>query len=125
MQWYDVVLKVLGFLSPVFTFLIGWIASKYKEEKKKREDKTNKEKAEYETMKETCKLTLRRSLKDDYEFFVLKQGHCSIENKNDVQNEYTLYHEKFKGNGRGTLYYDAIMALPNEKQEKKKDNIEK
>ena len=84
MQWYDVVLKVLGFLSPVFTFLIGWIASKYKEEKKKREDKTNKEKAEYETMKETCKLTLRRSLKDDYEFFVLKQGHCSIENKNDV-----------------------------------------
>jgi len=117
MQWYDVMLKVLGFLSPIFTFVIGWIASKYKEEKQKRIDKSKEEKEEYDTMKETCKLTLRKSLKDDYEFYVHKQKWCSIEDKNDVENEYELYHKKFNGNGRGTLYHDAIMKLPDDPPE--------
>ena len=114
-NWLDVVLKVLGLFTPVFTFLIGWIASKYKDEKRKKEEADKTASDEYDTMKETCKLTLKRSLKDDYEFYVHKQGWCSIEDKADVENEYVLYHDKLGGNGRGTLYRDAIKALPNEK----------
>lgn len=117
MEWWDVIIKVLGLLSPIFTFLIGLIFSKYKDEKKRKEEQSRISEKEYTAMKETCKLALRKSLKDDYQFFTA-QGWCSIDDKHDVESEYTLYHEEFNGNGRGTRYYNAIMALPDEKPKK-------
>ena len=109
----EIVIKIIStVISSVVAFALGLVWTKYialKAQKKKQIDRKD---AEYDAMKQTCKLSLRSSLKDDYEYFVLKQGWCSIEDKNDVEEEYHLYHHSFDGNGRGTRYYNAIMELP-------------
>lgn len=106
----DIILKIFGIVfTPVFTFFVGYITSKRKENKIKKQQNA----AEYNAMRETCKLTLRQNLHNDYEYYTA-QGYCSIEDKDEVEAEYNLYHKVFNGNGRGTRYYKGIMSLPNE-----------
>lgn len=109
----EIITKIITtVISSALAFLLGLIWTKYEHLKKQKKTQQDNKDAEYKAMKETCKLSLRNSLKDDYEFFVLKQGWCSIEDKNDVEEEYKLYHESFDGNGRGTRYYNAVIELP-------------
>ena len=99
----------------VIGFLVSWAMSSIqrKTENKVQENREEKEAREIEhaAMREACKEFLRRMLKDDLEFYK-KQGYCSVEDKNDIERIYILYHEDLKGNGRGTRYYEAIMSLP-------------
>lgn len=109
----EIVTKIITtVISSVLAFLLGLLWTRYSALKNQKKQQQNEKDAEYEAIKQTCKLSLRSSLKADYEFFVLKQGWCSIEDKNDVEEEYRLYHTGFNGNGRGTRYYNAIMELP-------------
>ncbi len=102
----------------VVGFLVSWFMGtvKKKAEDKVQENKEEKEtkEAEHAAMMEACKEMLRRTLKEDLEFYK-KQGYCSIEDKADVKNVYDLYHNPpFNGNGRGTGYFNGIMQLPEE-----------
>ena len=60
---------------------------------------------------EATKFTLRKFLKDDYDCYT-QRGWCSVQEKEEVDALYRLYHEGFNGNGTGTRYYEAIIALP-------------
>ena len=102
-------------------FLVSWFMETIKKKAKNKvqenkEEKENKE-AEHKALMEACKEMLRRTLKEDLEFYK-KQGFCSVEDKADIEKVYTLYHnEPMKGNGRGTRYYESIMSLPDEPHE--------
>lgn len=103
----------------IIGFLVSWAMSsiqKKTEDKvqENREEKETKEK-EHKVLMEVSKEMLRRSLKEDLEFYK-KQGFCSVEDKSDIDNLYKLYHNHpMNGNGRGTRYYEGIMSLPDEK----------
>ena len=56
---------------------------------------------------------LKKSLKDDYDFYVETAGWCSVVDKAEVERAYQIYTcPTLKGNGQGTRYYHAIMNLP-------------
>lgn len=102
-------------------FLVSWFmgAIKKKAEDKVQENKEENEKkeAEHKALMEACKEMLRRTLKEDLEFYK-KQGFCSVEDKADIEKVYKLYHDApMNGNGRGTRYYEGIMGLPDELHE--------
>lgn len=99
-------------------FLVSWFMGTIKKKaedkvQENKEEKENKE-AEHKALMEACKEMLRRTLKEDLEFYK-KQGYCSVEDKADIEKVYRLYHDTpMKGNGRGTRYYEGIMSLPDE-----------
>ena len=113
-QTFELMIKILGWvLPPVVAFLIGRLTKKAEKRDKLSEEEEEKKKRETEAFKETCKYILKRSLKDDYEFYVEKQGWCSVVDKAEVEKAYKIYSGKgIEGNGQGTGYYKAIMALP-------------
>ena len=119
-QIYLLVLTTV--IGGVVGFLVSWFMGTVK---KKTEDKVQENKEEKETkekehkvLMEVSKEMLRRSLKEDLEFYK-KQGYCSVEDKADIENLYKLYHDHpMNGNGRGTRYYESIMSLPDESHEK-------
>lgn len=118
-QIYLLVLTTV--IGGVVGFLVSWFMGtvKKKTEDKVQENKEEKEtkEAEHAAMMEACKEMLRRTLKEDLEFYK-KQGYCSVEDKADIEKVYNLYHEKpMNGNGRGTRYYEGIMSLPDELHE--------
>lgn len=47
-------------------------------------------------------------------------GYCPVYVKQSLEDEYQQYHA-LKGNGVGTNLYNALMALPTEKPQKKED----
>ena len=105
--------QILGYvISPLFTAIIGFLISQLSYMHKKNKEREKRSVDEYEALKETCKYTLRQFLKEDYEFYVEGQGYCSLADKEEVERAYLLYHDKWNGNGQGTRYYKAIMALP-------------
>ena len=115
-QIYLLVLTTV--IGGVVGFLVSWFMGtvKKKAEDKVQENKEEKEakEAEHKALMEACKEMLRRTLKEDLEFYK-KQGFCSVEDKADIEKVYTLYHnEPMNGNGRGTRYYEGIMSLPDE-----------
>ena len=119
-QIYPLILTTI--IGGIVGFLVSWFMGtiKKKTEDKVQENKEEKDRkeAEHTAMMEACKESLRRALKEDLEFYK-KQGYCSIEDKAEIQALYNLYHnEPFKGNGRGTGYFNGIIALPNEPHEK-------
>ena len=107
------ILTIVGWVvSPIMGCIIGVLAAKLSAMKKKATERDEREKEERIALKETCKYTLRQFLKEDYEFYVESQGWCSLADKEEVERAYILYHDKWNGNGQGTRYYQAIMALP-------------
>ena len=118
-QIYLLVLTTV--IGGVVGFLVSWFMStvKKKTEDKVHENKEEKEtkEAEHRVLMEACKEMLRRTLKEDLEFYK-KQGYCSVEDKADIEKVYNLYHNApMNGNGRGTRYYESIMSLPDEPHE--------
>ena len=125
-QIYPLILTTI--IGGIIGFLVSWFmgAIKKKTEDKVQENKEEKDRkeAEHTAMMEACKESLRRALKEDLEFYK-KQGHCSVEDKADIEKVYTLYHnDPMKGNGRGTRYYEGIMSLPDEPHNKVEENKE-
>ena len=114
----DLIFKIAGWvITPILSFIIGNLLSKLKKSKELAAQRAEKEDLEYEALKETCKYMLKKSLKEDYEFYVEEQGWCTIEDKNDVEKAYKIYSNGLNANGRGTRYYNGIMALPNHPSE--------
>ena len=112
MKTSDLILQIFGMLAtPILSFIIGILSSKIKKIKTASEENEKKRELEWNAIKETCKETLRSTLKEDYEFYTA-QGWCSVEDKDEVNNVYTLYHKGLHGNGRGTRYYSGIISLP-------------
>ena len=116
MNWENLYpLIVTTIVGGVVGFLVSWgmVTLQKKAEGKVQESKEEKEvkELEFQAMKEACKEMLRKSLKEDLDFFK-KQGYCPIEDKADIERTYTIYNKGLKGNGRGTKYYEGIMALP-------------
>lgn len=106
-------LQILGWVaSPVASCVIGYLFSRLQQLKKSAKEKEEQYIQERKALKETCKYMLRKFLKDDYEYYVDGQGWCSSSDKAEVQQAYDLYHDSWNGNGQGTRYYNAIMALP-------------
>lgn len=128
MEWKDLwPLIVSTIVGGFIGFLVTWFMTSIqrKTENKIQENKEEKEtkEAEHTAMMEACKESLRRALKEDLEFYK-KQGYCSIEDKAEVQALYNLYHnEPFKGNGRGTGYFNGIIELPNEPHKEESEKI--
>ena len=115
-QIYPLILTTV--IGGIVGFLVSWFMGtiKKKAENKVQENKEEKETKETEhiVLMEACKEMLRRTLKEDLEFYK-KQGYCSVEDKADIEKVYRLYHDApMKGNGRGTRYYEGIMSLPDE-----------
>ena len=112
-QIYLLVLTTV--IGGVVGFLVSWFmgAVKKKTEDKvqeNKEEKENKEK-EHKVLMEVSKEMLRRSLKEDLEFYK-KQGYCSVEDKSDIENLYNLYHDHpMNGNGRGTIPLPNYLSL--------------
>lgn len=111
-------LIVTTIVGGIIGFSVTWFMTKVqkKTEDKIHENKEEKEtkEAEHRVLMEACKEMLRRTLKEDLEFYK-KQGYCSVEDKADIEKVYNLYHEKpMNGNGRGTRYFEGIMCLPDE-----------
>ena len=116
MEWKDLLpLIMTTVVGGVVGFLVSWamVTLQKKTEGKVQESKEEKEAKEIElqAMKEACKEMLRKSLKEDLDYFK-KLGYCPIEDKADIEHTYTIYNKGLKGNGRGTMYYENIMALP-------------
>ena len=111
----QIALTIIGWIvPPLLTLLIGWLAAKNAEQKR---HKSNEEKRN-ETIRKSIKYIMRRNLQSDYEYYCRQQGYCTIEDKKDIQDEYELYHDGLGGNGAGTRYYDAIMALPETEEDR-------
>ena len=103
---------ILVIIPTVLGWLVGWLLAKYKKAKERAQSLADLEAA----YKESIKYMLRKSLKEDSEYYI-QRGYCSIEDKNEVEVAYDLYHNKLKANGPGTRYYQAIMSLPDHKPE--------
>lgn len=105
----------------VVGFLVSWgmVTLQKKTEDKVQETKEEKEtrELEFQAMKEACKEMLRKSLKEDLDFFK-KLGFCPIEDKVCIEQTYNIYNKGLKGNGRGTMYYESIMSLPDSLDDK-------
>ena len=111
----DSILKIVGWIAaPICTFIIGMLASKLTKSKEDAKQKEENSRLEYDALKETCKYMLKKSLKDDYDYYVDTQGWCSVEDKAEVERAYRIYSNPntLNGNGTGTRYYHAIMELP-------------
>ena len=99
MNWENLYpLIVTTIVGGVVGFLVSWgmVTLQKKAEGKvqgTKEEKETKE-LEFQAMKEACKEMLRKSLKEDLDFFK-KQGYCTIEDKADIEKTYTIYN---KGN---------------------------
>ena len=46
-----------------------------------------------------------------------KMRELSVEEKKEVEEIYTIYHDELHGNGNGERYYKEIMALPESPEE--------
>ena len=121
MEWNDLwPLIVTTIVGTIIGFVVTLIMTKAQKEAENKVQENREEKQERElehiAMRESCKAFLRRVLKDDFEFYK-KIGYCSVDDKSEVDDLYNLYHTDLKGNGRGTRYYEAIMALPDTLEE--------
>jgi phosphate/sulfate permease len=108
------ILTIAGWIvAPILSFVIGRLSSKYVKAKEENQKSKDSREQEIAAMKETCKYVLKKSLQDDYNYYVEEIGWCSVEDKTEVEKAYEIYHSPaIDGNGQGTRYYKAIMALP-------------
>lgn len=119
MDYFDIIFKVVGWIvAPVLSFIIGRLTTKVVKMKEEKDQEAEAAKSEMWAIKETCKYMLKKSFKEDYEYYT-DIGYCSIEDKNEIEKQYKLYKENFKGNGAGTRYVEGILHLPENPQDKK------
>ena len=106
----SILLQVLGWAMPsICTIFLTVIVSK---QNKKKQEQSEKDIADA-AIKKSIKYIMKRNLQNDYNYYH-ELGYCPLDDKTDIQEEYELYHQGLKGNGAGTKYYDAIMALPDD-----------
>jgi hypothetical protein len=65
-----------------------------------------------DTVKNGTKMELFETLHNWRELLVVRRGWASPEEKKEVSEIYTIYHDKLNGNGNGERYYKEIIALP-------------
>lgn len=108
------ILQIAGWIiAPVLSFIVGRLSSKYLKAKEETQKVHDSREEEIIAMKETCKYVLKKSLQDDYNYYVETVGWCSVDDKAEVERAYNIYHSPaIDGNGQGTRYYNAIMDLP-------------
>ena len=70
-----------------------------------------------DTVKHGTKMELFETLHNWHELLVVKRGWATALEKKEVEEIYTIYHDKLDGNGNGERYYKEIIALPESKEE--------
>lgn len=70
-----------------------------------------------DTVKHGTKMELFETLHNWHELLVVKRGWATALEKKEVEEIYTIYHDKLEGNGNGERYYKDILALPESKKE--------
>lgn len=70
-----------------------------------------------DTVKHGTKMELFETLHNWHELLVVKRGWATALEKKEVEEIYTIYHDKLEGNGNGERYYKDILALPESKEE--------
>lgn len=101
----------VGLIIAALSWIAGSLTTKLKKYKKREEEDKQRTEIRRIAIEETCKEMLRKTLKDDSEYFT-NLGYCSVDDKFEVQRLYNIYHKDLGGNGRGTRYYEIIMKLP-------------
>ena len=97
----------------VATFLITRLRSVEKQRRAERELTERMKKEQTETtaaLKESMKVLLRRTIKEDCEEY-LKRGFCSVEEREELEEAYSLY-SNFGGNHTIPQYMKRIDKLP-------------
>ena len=70
-----------------------------------------------DTVTNGTKMELFETLHNWRELLVVKRGWATVEEKKEVEEIYTIYHDELNGNGNGERYYKEILALPESKEE--------
>ena len=70
-----------------------------------------------DTVKNGTKMELFETLHNWRELLVVRRGWASPEEKKEVSEIYTIYHDKLNGNGNGERYYKEIIELPESLEE--------
>lgn len=76
------------------------------------EDKVDILDARLSSVQTGVSLELFESLRDLWKLCVYTQGYASIEQKEQADHIYRVYHVQLGGNGVGTHLYEEIMSLP-------------
>ena len=75
-------------------------------------------------VKHGTKMELFETLHNWRQLSVVKRGWATAEEKKEIEEIYTIYHDKLGGNGNGERYYKEILALPESEEEKEaKKNV--
>ena len=83
----QIIMQIAGWLiSPILAFVIGRLTIKLNSLQAYNAKKDEMAKSESVAIKETCKYVLKKSLKDDYDFYVEQQGWCSVVDKAEVES---------------------------------------
>ena len=69
------------------------------------------------TVKHGTKMELFETLHNWRELLVVKRGWASPEEKKEITEIFTIYHDKLDGNGNGERYYKEIIELPESLEE--------
>ena len=72
-----------------------------------------------DTVTNGTKMELFETLHNWRELLVVKRGWASPEEKKEIAEIYTIYHDKLNGNGNGERYYKEIIELPESLEELK------
>ena len=70
-----------------------------------------------DTVKHGTKMELFETLHNWRQLLVVKRGWATAEEKKEVVEIYTIYHDELNGNGNGERYYKEILELPESKEE--------
>ena len=70
-----------------------------------------------DTVKHGTKMELFETLHNWRQLLVVRRGWASVEEKKEVEEIFTIYHDELHGNGNGERYYKEILALPESEEE--------
>lgn len=112
--FFEILRSVLApVATAVATFLVTKLRSVEKQRRTERELTERMKKEQTETtaaLKESMKVLLRRTIKEDCEEY-LKRGFCSVEEREELEEAYVLY-SNFGGNHTIPQYMKRIDKLP-------------
>lgn len=87
------------------------------EELRKLQEDVNIIISHLDTVKHGTKMELFETLHNWRQLLVVKRGWATAEEKKEVEEIFTIYHDELNGNGNGERYYKEIIALPESKEE--------
>ena len=103
----EIILKILGWvISPILTFLIGFLSSKYQKLKKKSQESE----AQLIAMKQGIIAMLKNIIATAHETYT-RQGFCSVQDKQEIITVHKCY-ESLCDDGLCTALKDDIVHLP-------------